>query len=72
LEKEPSEMSEIKIVGIDKHGIITTRQDFKVNEEDYCITNQGPFEVKNIGKFRMKVRKVMGRKNPDKGIYYEP
>jgi hypothetical protein len=65
-------MRDLRIVGIDKHGIVTTRQDFEVNGGVWHIINEGPFEIKKIGKFRMKIREIMGLKNPSRGIYYEP
>lgn len=63
-------MSDLKIVSC-KDGIFVTRQDFEVKGEPFYIINEGPFEVREISKLRMGIRKFFLLKNPKNGILYE-
>jgi hypothetical protein len=66
-----SEMSDMKIVSVDKYGIMTTEQEFERNGEKCFIINRGPYKVKHIGRLGMRLRKLRGLSNYDKGIEYE-
>jgi hypothetical protein len=63
-------MGEIKIFP-NKNGTFMIYQSFKRGNHKYHIINNGPYEVKKIGKFRMWLRQIFGLDNPKDGIIYE-
>jgi len=63
-------MSEVKI-HLRKDGTFITHQEFSINGQKYHIVNEGPYEIRNIGKLRMRLRKMFRLKNEKGGIVYE-
>jgi len=63
-------MIDLKLVSC-KDGVFVVHQEFEVKGNRYYIINEGPYEVKKISAFGMRIRKVFGLKNPKNGVVYE-